>query len=112
MPNSMTVLEDMFPVIMDMIIKRTIGTFNLVNKGLITHNEILEIYKKNIDPSFTWENFSVEEQNAILLSKRSNIQLSTDKLYLLYPNIPDIKSSVERCIQKYLPSCPKDNWNE
>ena len=32
MPNSMTVLDDMFPVIMDMIIKNTTGTFNLVNK--------------------------------------------------------------------------------
>ena len=48
-----------------------------------------------------YENFSIEEQNAILLSKRSNIQLSTDKLYSLYPDIPDIKSSVEKCIKEY-----------
>jgi len=100
-PNSMTVLDDMFPVIMDMIIKNTTGTFNLVNKGLITHNEILEMYREHKDPSFTWENFSVEEQNAILLSKRSNTQLSTDKLYSLYPDIPDIKRSVENCIKQY-----------
>lgn len=101
MPNSMTVLEDMFPVIMDMIKNKTTGTFNLVNKGLITHNEILEMYKEHIDKGFTWENFSVEEQNAILLSKRSNTQLSTDKLYSLYPDIPDIKTSVEKCIMEY-----------
>jgi 3,5-epimerase/4-reductase len=101
MPNSMTVLEDMFPVIIDMITKNTTGTFNLVNKGLITHNDILEIYKENIDKSFSWENFSIEEQNAILLSKRSNIQLSTDKLYSLYPDIPDIKTSVKKCIIEY-----------
>ena len=84
-----------------MIIKNTTGTFNLVNKGLITHNEILEMYREHKDPSFTWENFSVEEQNAILLSKRSNTQLSTDKLYSLYPDIPDIKRSVENCIKQY-----------
>jgi dTDP-4-dehydrorhamnose reductase len=101
MPNSMTVLEDMFPVIMDMIQNKTTGTFNLVNKGLITHNEILEMYKEHIDKGFTWENFSVEEQNAILLSKRSNTQLLTDKLYSLYPDIPDIKTSVEKCITEY-----------
>jgi 3,5-epimerase/4-reductase len=101
MPNSMTVLEDMFPVIMDMMIKNTTGTFNLVNKGLITHNEILEMYKKHIDPSFVWKNFSVEEQNTVLLSKRSNTQLSNDKLYSLYPNIPDIKTSVEKCVIQY-----------
>ncbi len=101
MPNSMTVLEDMFPVIMDMMIKNTTGTFNLVNKGLITHNEILEMYKKHIDPSFVWKNFSVEEQNTVLLSKRSNTQLSNDKLYSLYPDIPDIKTSVEKCVIQY-----------
>jgi dTDP-4-dehydrorhamnose reductase len=101
MPNSMTVLEDMFPVIMDMMIKNTTGTFNLVNKGLITHNEILEMYKEHIDPSFVWKNFSVEEQNTVLLSKRSNTQLSNDKLYSLYPDIPDIKTSVEKCVIQY-----------
>ena len=101
MPNSMSVLEDMFPVIMDMIIKGTTGTFNLVNKGLITHNEILEMYREHIDRGFVWENFSIEEQDAILLSKRSNTQLSTAKLYSLYPDIPDIKTSVEKCIKEY-----------
>ena len=59
------------------------------------------MYKEHIDPSFTWENFSVEEQNTILLSKRSNTQLSNDKLYSLYPDIPDIKTSVEKCIVQY-----------
>jgi 3,5-epimerase/4-reductase len=101
MANSMTVLEDMFPVIMDMMSKNTTGTFNLVNKGVITHNEILEMYKKHIDPSFVWKNFSVEEQNTVLLSKRSNTQLSNDKLYSLYPDIPDIKTSVEKCVIQY-----------
>lgn len=101
MPNSMTVLEDMFPVIMDMMSKNTTGTFNLVNKGVITHNEILEMYKEHQEPTFTWKNFSVEEQNAILLSKRSNTQLSNDKLYSLYPDIPDIKASVEKCVIQY-----------
>jgi len=101
MYNSMTVLEDMYPIIYDMMINKTTGTFNMVNKGIISHNEILEMYKKHVDNSFEWKNFSIEEQNKILLSKRSNIQLSTDKLYKLYPDIPDIKTSVENCIKKY-----------
>ena len=45
--------------------------------------------------------FTIEEQNKILLSKRSNIELSTEKLYDLYPNIPDIKTSIEKCMISY-----------
>ena len=99
--NSMTVLHDMFPVIADMITKNVVGTFNLCNKGAITHNEILELYKTHVDNNFTWKNFSVEEQNKVLLSKRSNIELSTEKLYELYPNIPDIRTSIENCMITY-----------
>jgi 3,5-epimerase/4-reductase len=99
--NSMTVLPDMFPVIADMIKKNVVGTFNLCNKGAITHNEILELYKTHVDNNFTWKNFSIEEQNKVLLSKRSNIELSTDKLYELYPNIPDIRTSIENCMITY-----------
>jgi dTDP-4-dehydrorhamnose reductase len=99
--NSMTVLEDMYPVILDMIKNNTTGTFNMCNKGVITHNEILELYKEYVDSSFTWKNFSIEEQNKILLSKRSNIELSSKKLYDLYPNIPDIKTSIDNCLKSY-----------
>jgi 3,5-epimerase/4-reductase len=99
--NSMTVLPDMFPVIADMIKKNVTGTFNLCNKGAITHNEILELYKTHVDNNFTWKNFTIEEQNKVLLSKRSNIELSTEKLYELYPNIPDIRTSIENCMITY-----------
>jgi dTDP-4-dehydrorhamnose reductase len=100
-PNSMTVLHDMYPIMLDMIKKNITGTFNMCNKGAITHNEILELYKTHVDNNFTWKNFTIEEQNKRLLSKRSNIELSTDKLYELYPNIPDIKTSIEKCMISY-----------
>ena len=100
-PNSMTVLHDMYPIILDMIKKNITGTFNMCNKGVISHNEILELYKTHVDNDFTWKNFTIEEQNKIFLSKRSNIELSTEKLYDLYPNIPDIKTSIEKCMISY-----------
>jgi dTDP-4-dehydrorhamnose reductase len=100
-PNSMTILDDMYPVILDMIKNNITGTFNMCNKGVITHNEILELYREYVDSSFTWKNFSIEEQNNILLSKRSNIELSSKKLYDLYPDIPDIKTSIDNCLKNY-----------
>lgn len=100
MPNSMTVLSDFYPIILDMMKNKKVGTMNLVNPGVITHNEILEMYKEIIDPNFTWNNFTIEEQNQILKSKRSNNHLDTTNLEMLYPSIPDIHVSVRNCLLK------------
>jgi len=35
------------------------GIYNFTNPGAITHNQILALYKKHVDPSYTWENFTV-----------------------------------------------------
>jgi 3,5-epimerase/4-reductase len=95
MNNSMTVLPDLLPLLIDMIIKKEIGTINLVNPGYISHNEILELYKEIKNPDFTWENMTIEEQNQLLLSERSNNILNTEKLQNLYPDVKDIKSSIK-----------------
>jgi len=97
-PNSMTVLNDFYPIILDMMEKKTTGTFNLCNEGLISHNEILEMYKEIINPDFTWTNFTIEEQNLILKSKRSNNYLATDKLKEYGYNIMNIKDSIRKSL--------------
>jgi len=89
-PNSMTVLEELLPYVIDMAQKNTTGTINLTNPGLISHNEILEMYKEYIDKDFTWKNFSQEEQLKILDADRSNNYLDTTKLETLYPEIKNI----------------------
>jgi 3,5-epimerase/4-reductase len=61
---------------------------------MISHNEILTMVREIIDPNFTWKNFSLEEQNKILLSQRSNNMLITTKLENLYPQVRNIKDSV------------------
>lgn len=60
-PNSMTVLPDLIPCMVDMAERKVTGTVNLTNPGLISHNEILQMYKEVVDPSFTWKNFTYEE---------------------------------------------------
>jgi len=92
--NSMTVLEDMIPILVSLATKKVTGTVNLTNPGTIEHNEILEMYKELVDPSFTWQNFTLEEQSKILLSERSNNELDCTLLKTLYPNVKDIKTSV------------------
>ena len=94
-PNSMTVLNELIPIMIDMASNWKTGTVNLTNPGLISHNEILEMYKEIVNPDFKWENFTVAEQNDILLSKRSNNFLDTTTLQSMYPNVKNIRESVK-----------------
>jgi 3,5-epimerase/4-reductase len=100
MNNSMTVLPDLLPLLIDMIIKKEIGTINLVNPGYISHNEILTLYKEFKNPEFEWNNMTIEEQNQLLLSERSNNILNTEKLQKLYPDVKDIKTSIKDLFMK------------
>jgi len=101
MENSMTVLPELLPLMVDMAVKKQTGTINLTNPGAITHNDILNMYKEIVDPAFTWQNFSVEEQDKILLSGRSNNVLETTKLQELYPNVKPIKESIREVLENY-----------
>jgi 3,5-epimerase/4-reductase len=100
-PNSMTVLPELLPMMIDMALNKNItGTINLTNPGLISHNEILQMYKEIVDPEFVWENFSVQEQNEILAAGRSNNYLDTTRLEELYPDVLNIKDSVRKCLEQ------------
>lgn len=100
-PNSMTVLTELLPYALDMMKNNITGTYNFTNPGLVSHNEILEMYKEIVDPYFTWKNFSVEEQNKVIASERSNNFLETNKLTDLYPEIKNIRDSVRECLYNY-----------
>lgn len=97
--NSMTVLPELLPIMIDMCEKNVTGTVNLTNPGLISHNDILEMYKEIVDKDFTWNNFSIEEQRQILASERSNNFLDTSRLESLY-NVKGIKESVRDVLYK------------
>jgi len=97
----MSYLPELLPIALDMSMNKTTGTMNLTNPGTISHNEILELYKDNVEPKFTWKNFSIEEQNKILLSKRSNNKLNTDKLESMYPKLSNIHSTLHACFENY-----------
>lgn len=99
-PNSMSVLNELLPIMIDMSQNKTTGTINLTNPGLISHNEILLLYKEIVDSDFRWKNFSIEEQDKILKAERSNNCLDTTKLVSMYPNIKDIKTSVVDMMHK------------
>ena len=96
----MTVLDELLPYALDMAKNKITGTVNLTNPGVVSHNEILEMYRDIVDPSFTWKNFSQDEQAKILAADRSNNCLDTTKLKEMYPNVKHIKDSVKNVLER------------
>ncbi len=93
-PNSMSILYELMPLIPEMARRKLVGNYNFVNPGVISHNEILDLYIKYIDPEFVYKNFTIEEQDKILKAGRSNNELDASKLLVEFPNIPSIKEAI------------------
>ena len=100
-PNSMTVLPELLPKVVDLMTQKKTGTLNLTNPGLVSHNQILTMFKEIVDPEFTWKNFSVEQQNKILASERSNNFLETNLLQEWFPEVSNIQDSIRECLFEY-----------
>ncbi len=99
-PNSMTVLDDFFPIFTDLMLKKKTGTYNCTNPGVISHDQILAIYRDTIDPTFTWKNMTLEQQSKMLKSDRSNNYLDTSKIAKKYPKLRNIHDSIIIVINK------------
>jgi 3,5-epimerase/4-reductase len=102
-PNSMTILHEMLPASLAMAKKGLTGVYNFTNPGVISHNQVLDLFKKYIDPTFEYSNFSLEEQARILKADRSNNELDTTKLLRDMPEgveINDILTAFEKCFQR------------
>ena len=85
-PNSMTVLDELLPVSVQMARQSLTGVFNFTNPGVISHNEVLELYKQYIDPAYTWSNFTEAEQ-AKVRCRALRVRLAL--IWLESPNIND-----------------------
>ena len=101
-PNSMTVLDDILPILADCMRDGVTGTLNAVNPGVIDHTTILRWFRDIQDQGHTWE----EIDNAVLVGTcvkgaRSNNMLDTSRINSLCPSIPLIQTSVRRILETF-----------
>lgn len=71
------------------------GNFNFTNPGVIDNNQIMELYKKHVDPKKEWEIASQDEVNDILKLGRPNQELDVSKLLKYFPDLKSSKESIE-----------------
>lgn len=100
-PNSNSLLHDLLPCSIVLAENKEVGVYNFTNPGAISHNEVLALYKKHVDPGFRWKNFGLEEQAKVIKAGRSNCELDTGKLvgklkeYGL--SVPEVHVGYEQC---------------
>ncbi|KAG2268043.1 hypothetical protein Bca52824_062598 [Brassica carinata] len=97
-PNSMTILDELLPISLEMAKRNLTGIWNFTNPGVVSHNEILEMYREFVDPSFTWKNFTLEEQAKVIVAPRSNNELDATKLKTEFPEMLSIKESLVKFV--------------
>lgn len=98
--NSMSVLDELLPLMVDMAFKKRVGTINLTNPDTISHEEILQMYKNIVDNNKVWKTMTYEEQSQMLKSKRSNNALDTSKLVEWYPEVSSIHYAVKNALER------------
>jgi hypothetical protein len=67
-PNNMTILDELLPISIEMAKHNLRGIWNFANPGVVSHNEILEMYRQHIKPGFPWKNFTLEEQAKVIIA--------------------------------------------
>ncbi len=80
--NSVTIIPDLLVATKKLIAKRKTGIYHVTNPGSIKHSEIMELYKKIIDPAHKYKLILVKElyKKGLAKAGRSNCILNTDKL--------------------------------
>jgi len=109
-PNSMTVLTELLPISLIIAERKLTGIYNFCNPGAISHNEVLDLYKQYVDSTYTYKNFSVEEQAKILKAGRSNNTLDHTKLCNALPDVHfnDIHTAMHGVMKRMKENLEKD----
>jgi UDP-glucose 4,6-dehydratase len=100
-PNSMTVLDDILPVLAQALETGIKGTLNATNPGVIDHSTILNWYKELQNPDHTWTEVTNDTLVSTLVKgSRSNNCLDTTRISSLFPTLPTITESVRRIMER------------
>ena len=103
-PNSVTLIEDLFPALEKLAKIRPVGILNLTNDGYIKHEQILKIYKKIIDPAHNYSLIPIKkyEKGGLTGAQRSNCVLDNSKARSLRLKLPALdEKRLEKIISAY-----------
>ena len=104
-PNSMTIIPQLFPILIQLIVKdQTCGTLNLVNPNGIRHDEILNLFSPPFRSTFKVVDLD-EHDLKLVQARRTNNVLRTDRLEMLCDkyNLPllSVREGVKQMVSEF-----------
>ena len=91
----MTVLNELVPLAIDGAHRNITGIYNFTNPGVISHNEVLQLYRDYSTQASPGKTFLLRSRvKSRLLAPRSNNKLDSRKLENTFPGLLDIRSSL------------------
>lgn len=98
--NSLTYLPDFLEAARLLIQKKKTGTYNIVNPGLISPADIMEMYRDIVDPTHAFEKITMQELSQMTSAGRSNCMLSGAKLLAAGISLPHVEKRVEDALKR------------
>ena len=80
LPNSMTYVPDLMSAVAALAEGGHTGIYNVVNPGPCSHWETLELYKRHVDPNFTYDRITKDQLHSFVNARRTDCTLSSYKL--------------------------------
>lgn len=99
--NTVTIVENMMPVLRQLVDKRIHGTFHIANKNTISPLEAAHMLKEKINPKMNIHETTLDEVNRNLVAKRVTTVLNTDALKSIGFELPDVSKAVPEMIEKF-----------
>lgn len=101
--NSVTVVDDLVSVLHQLIEKKGVGIFHVVNPSTMRHRDLLALYKELVDPNHTCEWIKPEElvTRGLAVKARSNCILQSKRLAELGIQMRPIDVALRDTMEKY-----------
>ena len=97
-PNSLTHLPDFLRAAAALIARRATGAYNVVNEGWISPYEVMQFYRRRIDPEHRFEPLALDQLPEVARAGRSNCLLDTAKLRAAGLALPPVEQAVEAAL--------------
>lgn len=101
--NSVTVVDDLVSVLHQLIMKKGVGIFHVVNPSTMRHRDLLALYRELVDPNHACEWIKPEElvTRGLAVKARSNCILQSKRLAELGIQMRPIDVALRDTMEKY-----------